>query len=152
MALGTVNGVNAALIAAVPSNKIGPGEVNGYRTMLYDEYVLTGEAADGDLVNMGALIPAGARVMSAVVKGPDLGATGTLNLGNLASADASEGASATGFISGADSSGQAFQVSGAGTNIGHKFLQPVQAQLKFVGATSGATGLKVQMWLDIVVY
>jgi hypothetical protein len=132
---------------AKPAVNYPPGEFNGLPHVIYDEYTLLADAGNGDIVKMGRL-PKGARIIGAKVIGPDLGGTGTLNLGHTT--DGVLSAQAAGFISGADSSGQAFAVSGAGVSLGQKLSAEVDIELTFVGVTASATGKKVQTIVEYI--
>lgn len=134
-----------------PRKMIHQGEYGGKERVCVDSITLDADAADQDTVKIGRL-PAGAKVISARVFGPDLGATGTLKLGISASLDGSgdDAADDDAFIKAADSSGQAFDVGdGAtaamrGASIGLvRNTKECDITLLFNGATSGATGFKV---------
>jgi hypothetical protein len=147
--MATLYGVNAALIVA--GSKAGKGEVNGHVKTLFDEITMTAEAANGDVLKIGPGLPKGARVLRALVKCPDLGGTGTLELGNAVGADAVEAADSDAFAS-LDASGQALQdANDAGAGILHKYLEAVDVELKFVGATASATGKLIQVAVQYIV-
>lgn len=160
MALTNKNAVNyKAALVTVPAVAIHQGEYGGKERICIDTIALDADAADGDVVKIGRL-PAGAKVINARVFGPDLGATGTLKLGNSASVDgsATDAALADAFIKAADSSGQAFDVGdGAtaamrGAGIGAtRFAREVDITLTFNGATSGATGLVITSIVKYIV-
>jgi hypothetical protein len=161
MALTNKYGVNyKAALVTVPPSRIHQGEYGGKQLSLIDTIVLDADAASGDVVKIGRL-PAGAKVLSARVFGADLGATGTLKLGNSASMDGSgtDAAVDNSFITAADSSGQAYDVwdgttaAMRGAAIGvTRFTKEVDVELKFVGATSGATGALITVMLEYIVY
>jgi hypothetical protein len=144
MAFSTGNGVNRAHIVAVPSEKVPKGEANGNVRVMYDEFVLPSDAAASAVVTLGAPIPAGARILSAKLKCADLGGTGTLDLGDAADAD--------GYIAGGDASGQAAQLDGSGAYIGTQLAADSQTLLTMTGVTSGATGVKIRVWVSYVLY
>jgi hypothetical protein len=143
-------GVNRTLI--VNNGKANKGEVNGHVKCHYDEYVIPADLAGGEVVEMGGLLPKGARVLDVIVKSPDLGGTGTIDYGYPVSDDAAEAADADGFAAALDASGQALQAhNDAAAAILKKFASPVQPQLLFTGATVGATGKTVQACIRYIV-
>lgn len=71
----TYNSINAAKVAAVPSQKIQAGEIKGDLTFAYDQYTSTVALAAADIINTGIVIPAGALVKSVVVVSPTNGGT-----------------------------------------------------------------------------
>lgn len=159
MALTNKFGVNfKAALVTVPAARIHQGECGGKELVILDSITLDADAASGDVVKIGRL-PAGAKVIGARVFGADLGGTGTLKLGNSASVDgsATDAAVDNSFILAADSSGQAYDVSdgasgqrGAGIGI-TRFSREVDVELKFVGVTSGATGVVVYVMVKYIV-
>ncbi len=159
MALTNLYGVNyKAQYVTLPPTTIHQGEAYGKERVMYEKFTLDADAADGDTVVMGRL-PAGAKVIGARVFGPDLGGTGTLELGNSVSVDgsATDAADTDSLIDAADSSGQAFDVvdsasSQRGPAIGLvRFTTPVNVTLRFVGVTASATGLIVYMIVRYIV-
>jgi hypothetical protein len=158
--MANVSGVNyKAALVTVPAARVHQGEWGGKELVMMDTYVMTGDAADGDTINMGRL-PAGAKVTSARIFGADLGGTGTLKLGHTASNDGSAADSAVdnAYITAADSSGQAWDVMDSasaamrGAEIDLVRLnKECDLQIKFVGATSGATGVKITSIVKYVV-
>jgi hypothetical protein len=82
-----------------------------------------------------------------------------LELGNSASVDSSgdDAADSDSFIDAADSSGQAFDVLDSaaaqrGPAVGIiRFTKEVDVELKFIGATSGATSKVVYMYVKYIV-
>jgi len=146
--MAALYGKNATLLRA--NKKAGVGEVNGHVKTMYDEFTFTGEAANADTLDIGAPLPKGARVLACVLKAPDLGGTGTVDVGHLANAGG-DSAVAAGFISAQDTSGQASQGSGNGASIGKKFAAETQTQLTFTGATASATGKTIQCWISYIV-
>ncbi len=149
MALTNVYGVNYKRgLVTVPNKRNHQGDWGGKIHYMEDTITLDADAADTDEVFVGRL-PPGAKVIAARVFGADLGATGTLKLGNSASVDGTtdDAADDDSFITGADSSGQAYDVSdGASATMRGaairkvRFTKEVNVKLKFNGATSGATG------------
>lgn len=82
--MATFNGVNYAKTVAIPSIKIGPGEVKGEVLHAYEEYTSLANLGAADIINTGIVIPAGARLISATVKSPTNG--GTMSLGTAGAA------------------------------------------------------------------
>jgi hypothetical protein len=140
-------GKNATLINA--AKKAGVGEVNGHSKTMYDEYTLLADAANLDTIDLGAKLPKGARVTSCVLKAPDLGGTGTMDVGYLA--NGVDAAALTGFIAAGDTSGQASQISGSGASIGKKLGAETTVRATFNGVTASATGKTVQVWVHYIV-
>lgn len=146
--MAALYGKNATLIRA--NKKAGVGEINGHVKTMYDEYTLLADAANLDTVDIGAPLPKGARVLSCVLKAPDLGGTGTVDVGTLLNS-AGDAADADGFIAAGDTSGQASQISGSGAYIGKKFAAETQTRLTFNGVTASASGKVVQVWINYIV-
>jgi hypothetical protein len=142
-------GVNAGFISAGQGKKGSKGEATGRLRMLFDERAFTAEYAGADTVKIGAPIPAGARVVGAVFKSPDMGGTGTVNFGYQA--NGVDVADPDAFVVSADNSGQAVQSTGAGDGIGRKFTVATQCELTFSGASASATGKTLQAWVFYVV-
>lgn len=145
MALGTVYGVNAAAMAAVPSQKALPGENSGGALIMYDEYVFPAEYAANDIIVMGSPLPAGARVLAAVVACPDVGGTATLALGTAGTAGA--------LMAAVDNSGQAVRASidAGAADAFKKLTVATQYQFKASGASASATGKKISLMIEYVV-
>lgn len=155
MAFTDVYGANyRKAYVAEPRQRIQQGEWGGHVKVLREKFTLDADGAAAETVLMGKL-PKGAMVLSARIFGPDLGGTGTLALGNAASADGTEAVDVDGFIASADSSGQAFDVSdedSRGASIGiRRFTKEVDVTLTFTGVTASATGLIVYAILEYIV-
>lgn len=159
MALTNVYATNykAALITSPPTNH-PVGEHGGVVRLLRDKFVFDADGAASETIYLGRL-PANAMVISARVFGPDLGGTGTFELGNSASVDgsATDAADVDSFIDAGDSSGQAFDVSDQdsaqrGPSIGiTKFAREVDVILTLTGVTSGATAKIIYVELLYVI-
>jgi hypothetical protein len=111
---------------------------------LNDQYVMpTLALANDDIIKIGVL-PAGARVVEAIIEMPTGGGTGVVNLGWAASDDAVESADENGFIDGCDcSAGAAIKkMSGDAGNAGmlKQFASPVEVQAQMSAATVATTG------------
>jgi hypothetical protein len=159
MALTNVygNNYNDAYVES-PQTKIHQGERGGRVKVMYESFTFDADGAASETVYLGRL-PKGAKVLSARVFGPDLGGTGTSELGNSASVDgsATDAADVDAFIDAIDHSGQAFDVSDSassqrGPAIGLvRFSTEVNVIWTLTGATSGATSKIVYMILTYVV-
>jgi hypothetical protein len=158
MALTNVYGVNyLASRVTVPSSKIGGGENGGVKYVIREKFTFDADGGSSETVKL-ARLPAGAMVVAARVFGPDLGGTGTFELGNSASVDgsATDALDVDSFIDAGDSSGQAFDVSDKdsaqrGPAIGLvRFSTPVDVILTLTGATSGATSKSIYMILEYI--
>lgn len=158
MSLTNLYGANyKKSLVTEPFQKVHQGEWGGKELTLVETFTLDADAADQQSVKVGRL-PPGAMVLGARIYGPDLGATGTLQLGNSVSINgkATDAAVANSFIKAADSSGQVFDVAdGAaaqrGAAIGVRFASSVDVTLLFNGATSGATGLIITVIVKYIV-
>jgi len=100
------NQYNNAYVA-VPSVKIGPGDVSGDTKKLYFDFTVTAAPTNGDIIKI-AKLPKNVRVYDVCMAFPDMGTAGTLELGWSASAEldstgsAVVAASASGFLSAVD--------------------------------------------------
>jgi hypothetical protein len=153
--MATVYGDNYnAAYVAVPAQQVGVGEQAGRKRILFDKHTFAANVnAISDIVKIGKL-PAGARVLEAVVACPSLGTTGILDFGWAASASGDIVADPNGFISGADAGGQAVLAKGAaagvGAGIGKKFDEEVEIQLVFTEASDSAAGDTVMAWVEYI--
>tara|TARA_R110000868_G_scaffold268290_1_gene527507 strand:- start:864 stop:1346 length:483 start_codon:yes stop_codon:yes gene_type:complete len=159
MALTDVYGINyKSAFVTVPSSKITKGEAYGREHVMYEKFTFDADGAASETIKLGRL-PAGAKVISARVFGPDLGGTGTFELGNSASVDgsATDALDVDSFIDAGDSSGQAFDVLDSasaqrGPAIGLvRFSTEVDVILTLTGATSGASTKSIYMILRYIV-
>lgn len=148
-------GVNAnKILVDNPSKKVGVGEQGGRLRVIYDTFELSEDFDADDTIEMGGLIPAGARVIDVHLFHDALGA-GTLDVGWKASADAAESASADGFINGAAVTSQGHaslqEDHFAEAGMFKKFAAPVQPIVKVAtdtSATEGTIGLAIMYVLD----
>lgn len=153
--MATVFGVNATkVLSNNPSEKAGVGEQGGRLRVIYDSYAPAGALALNDVIKMGGLIPAGARVLDAKLQFSDLGTTGDVHLGWEASADAVEAADADGFLVDADVNAAAGSVSmledqSTVAGMGKKFAAPVQPIITVSEATTAAG--TIRMILEYVI-
>ena len=151
--MATLKGVNKTKIDAVPAQLAEQGEQGGVKKVIYDTYELTADTTGGtDTLEMGGLIPAGARVLDVKLLFDDLdGSGGTLDVGWKASADAVETADADGFFANVDvtSAGTVSMFEDQSTVAGmfKKFSSAVQPVIAFDGdcdATSGTITMVVE--------
>lgn len=146
--MATKLGVNATKIANSPADLVEQGEQTGRMKVHYDQFTLTADLAANDVIKMGGLLPAGARVIGANMDSPDLdsASAGALQFGWAASADGVEAAVADGFITSMDvhTAGNTSSLSGllqsAAAGKYKRFSSPVQPQVKISGETDATTG------------
>lgn len=127
---------------------IEQSEFNGRIHVHYDEYTLTAALSTNDLISMGGLLPAGARVIDVVLDSPDLDSstTATLTSGWAASADGVETVSLAGFLTSVDvhTAGKAQSMNtllqSAVAGKFKKFASPVQPQIKITAAGDATSG------------
>lgn len=156
MALTDVYGVNyRKAYVDTPPTKIHQGEWGGRVRVLREKFTFDGDGGASETIKLGKL-PKGAMVLSARVFGPDLGGTGTFELGNAASEDGVEAVDLDGFIDAGDSSGQAFDVSDKdtsqrGPSIGiRRFASEVDVILTLTGATSSTATKSIYMIMTYI--
>ena len=138
MSLAAANYTKAFL--AQPQSMVRPGEYGGNVVVSYDEYTTLAIIADAVTMRVGR-IPKGARVLSCVVKTPDLGGTGTLNIGIAGTAN--------GFFASLDASGQAVHSSSTGALVGSLFEAETDVIITFAGATA-TVGAKIQVIIQYI--
>lgn len=152
--MASTNGVNYAKTeVTVPKEQSAPGEYAGRVRMIYDEFTLVAESADGDTILFPKL-PKGARVVHAMLSVSGSLGNGGLRLGHAASADESIAADEDAFVSLADASASAARSEMTdGTNgtalvpvAGHlkKFDQEVRIQAVFTAISTTGTGKTVK--------
>lgn len=156
--MATFYGVNAKRhLDTVPSEKANNGEIGGRVRVIYDQFALSADLASTDVIEMGGLIPAGARVLDVVLAATDLDASGgTLDVGWKVSADGVEVADPDGFIANADvaTAADVFKMSdnlAFGAGQFKKFSSAVQPIVTVDGdtdATSGTIALAIYYILD----
>lgn len=144
-------GANATKIRNAPIAQLAENaEQSGRVHTIYDEFDIAVQGGGvapgtGDIVDVGGLIPAGARVLGFEVDCPAIGGSAAMEAGYAASADGLEAAQAAGFLPSASvvSAAQpSMSASPAGSQVGkfHLFLGAVQPQLKFTTGGSATTG------------
>lgn len=150
----TEYGVNAIkLLSNVPSEKANVGEQGGVKKVIYDSFTSTGAITISSVLNMGGLIPAGARILDVKIVSTDLGTAGDLDVGWAAGANGDEAASADGFFADIDVNAAAasysmFEDNSSATGMGKKFTEAVQPVISFPEATTAAG--TIQMWIEYV--
>ena len=148
-------GVNATkILSSNPSDKAGIGEQGGRLRVIYDTYEVLADMAADDTIQMGGLIPAGARVIDVHLFYDALTA-GTLDVGWEASSNGVEAASADGFVDGAAVTSQGHvslqEDHFAEAGMFKKFAAAVQPIVKVATdteATSGTISLAIMYILD----
>jgi len=153
--MANFNGVNYAKTIAVPAQKANPGEINGRVKWLHESYTCVANVyAIGDII-LGPKLPAGAKVIDALVRSPSLGTTGIIDLGFAASTDL-DGTAITadpnGLVSGADAGGQAVHKK-MSTEAGfmQDFGAEAQVQAIFTEASDAADTLVIQFAVAYVI-
>lgn len=143
-------GVNAQ-VREVQGRMVNPPDGFARRMVMYDEYTLLADLAVNDVIQL-MRIPKGARVIGGALKYGAGGGTAALNLGWAASADGVETAAATGFFS-AQSIVSAGATTLAAASVGFfkKFDAEVQVRAVATAVTSGATGIKIALALDVAI-
>src|SRR4051812_46016358 len=135
--MATVYGTNATKRDVnVPADKIGKGEVNGKILFAYDEYVAAGVIANSTVIRLMKL-PAGARLIDAMVSADDLGTTGTGTLGW--EANTVDAASSAGIIAALD-----FNAAAANTGM-LKTAVPTTGCFKKFSEVGGETQISITM-------
>lgn len=146
------NGSNySKIFINVPSNQISEGELSGKVRVLQDSFICGQNVyAIGDLINMGAKLPKGAKVIEAALVCPSLGTTGIMKLGFIA--NGVDSADDDAFIASADAGGQAVKAlmpAGAAA-LGKKFDADTGIQIKFSEASDAALGLEIKTWIQYI--
>lgn len=141
--MATLNGDNYSKLVSVPMEQANIGDVSGKIRFLYDEITLAADVNSGDVINMGAMIPANARIIDAHLKSGALGTGVTAALGQA-------GVPAY-FIAAASVAAGAKLVMGSEVGYLDKPALPVQPIVTIGGATSsGAAGKKIQISIRYV--
>lgn len=145
--MATKYGQNAQAI--INKNKVAPGMVNGKVQTVYDKFVFDADVnAIGQKIELGALVPKGAKVLSSVVKSASLGTTGIFKLGYKATdADSSDRSADLG--SGFDAGGQA--VLEEKLLLNEALTEDKQMVLEATEATDSAEGEAVEVLVKYVV-
>ncbi len=149
--MATLYGKNADKVNDGLGVKIDKGETNGRVRVLYDSYTFDGEltAVAPDLIKLGALLPAGARVIGGMFKAPASGATGQVSVGYAA--NGVDVADPDGFVTTKDPGAAAVLAPVDGAAVGKKFTVATQVEATIVEATASADGDTWEMWLLYVV-
>lgn len=130
-----------------PSTKIRPGDYNGEVKHLFFSYPVTAAPSNGDVIKLGRL-PKGARILDAVLKFPDLGTAGSLNLGfnggtnGLETADPDALMAAVDVATAANTVSMAQQQEAGGALAGHLYelADEVDVQIDVATAWTAAAG------------
>lgn len=146
------NGSNyKKIFVDVPSSQLNVGEFSGKVRCLSESFICEQNVyAIGDLINVGAKLPKGAKVIEAMLISPSLGTTGIMKLGFLA--NGIDAADDDAFIASADAGGQAVKAlmpAGAAA-LGKKFEADTQAQIKFSEASDAALGLEIKVLIQYI--
>lgn len=145
-------GVNAQKIVDNEGVKIGKGETNGRVRCLYDEHTFVADVnAISQTIDIGAKLPAGARVLFGKTKVGSTGTTGIYKIGHLASASGDIVAADDAFGSNFDPGAAAVETDLTGAGLGKKFDEAVQVQVTLTEATDSALGEVLKVWLFYVV-
>ena len=150
----TEYGANALkILSDNPADKAGVGEQGGRVRVIYDSFTSTGAITINSVINMGGLIPKGARILDAKLIASDLGTAGDLDFGWAVSADAVETASADGFLADVDVNAAAasysmFEDNSTGSGMGKKFAAAVQPVVSVPEATTAAG--TIQMIIEYI--
>ena len=139
---------NAQLIEDVPSTKSKANETHGSLRVIYDEITFAAELTTSDVLKM-MKIPAGAKIYDVEINCPDLGTTGTFDIGWAASADGGEVADPNGLyaalvMSGAGGIDRQKYVNSVG-GFNKEFSEEVEVQIVASTSTDVATGVKLQI-------
>lgn len=153
---------NTKLTQDAPKGKAGVGETAGRVRMLYDKYTFTAALTTSDALAMCGLIPKGARILNVFIKSSDLGTTGDINVGWLASEETSggsavEAADADGFFAALDVNAAALSADLINSSFRNldgfmkKFtaaVQPVIVPSENTTATSGSIEMAILYVVD----
>lgn len=132
--MANLDGVNYASLNAKPQEQLPVGDVSGKRRFSFDQITLTAEVAVGDVIRIGAPIPANARIIGAGFVAPACGATGIVDFGI-------EGGDVDYFLSQCDAGAAAVNAkmaSEAGFLV--KSTSAIQPALKCTEITASASG------------
>ena len=156
-------GVNAdKALVDVPKTLAEQGESGGRLHCIYDQYTMVGAISQNEILYMGTKIPAGARVVEAILStSADLDASGgTMDVGYAASADGVEVADPDAFFDGLDITAEdtwsmVEQAPGASAGQFKKFSAAVQPIISAIGSggwdnDSSSNGvITLQIWYVI---
>lgn len=151
--MATFYGVNRTKNRAVPQQLAEQGEVNGRVHVMYDEYSPATVVANASVIEFGAPLPPGARVLNAFISFPDQGTTGTGILGWAATTD--EVADPNGYMAAISFKAAADSFSMIATDadvpgVGKKFTAPAQTILTLDEAIDAGTGT-IKVWLEYII-
>lgn len=151
--MATLYGVQKT-IALANSGLVEQGYAGGRVRVISDKYVLTGDMAADDVIELGSKLPKGAKVIDARIIHTALGA-GTLHVGWKASDDAAEALDADAIMTSVAVTG-AGSVSAAATHYTNAFVnqvlagevQPIVTVATDTSATSGTIQLDIFYVVD----
>lgn len=151
--MATLYGKNKTKLRASPAQLIEQGEVGGRVHVMYDEYDPATVVALNDVIEFGAPLPPGARVLNAFISFPDQGTTGTATLGWAATSD--EVADTDGYMASISLKAAADSFSMIATDanvpgVGKKFTAPAQTILTITEAIDAGTGT-IKVWLEYII-
>lgn len=135
----------------VPSKQIEAGELSGKMRVLQDSFLCEQNVyAIGDLINMGAKLPKGAKIVEACLISPSLGTTGIMKLGHLA--NGVDAADDDAFIASADAGGQAVKalMPAGSAALGKQLESDTAIQIKFSEASDAALGKEIKVWIQYI--
>ena len=133
----TYYGANRTQTISSQPTKIPKGESGGKLKVYYDSYTLPGAVLQVDDVIDFMKLPAGLRVIEAILESPSLGTTGKLKLGFAANGVDSE--DTTAFIAEHDAGGSAAITKMSSTANGAGLYKKFTAATKVIGTCTEIT-------------
>ncbi len=151
--MATFYGKNRTKNRSTPAKLAEQGEVGGRVHVMYDEYDPSTVVANASVIEFGAPLPAGARVLNAFISFPDQGTTGTGTLGWAATLD--EVADPDGYMASISfkAASDSFSTIATDANVpgvGKKFTAPAQTILTLTEAIDAGTGT-IKVWLEYII-
>lgn len=151
--MATLYGKNRTKNRSVPAKLGEQGEGGGRLHIMYDEYDPATVVANADVIEFGAPLPAGARVIDAGISFPDQGTTGTAILGWAATAD--EVADPNGYMASVSlkAAADSFTMMATDANVpgvGKKFTAEAQTIMTLTEAIDAGTG-SIKVWVSYVI-
>lgn len=132
-----------------PSEKIGSGEQNGHKKIMYSEHLYADNVNSiGDVIYMGKL-PAGARVLGGYTKALSTGTTGIFDVGYLA--NGVDAIDVNAFAAAQDSGGANPSAIFNGSGIGQEFTAETTVVCTLTEATDAAAGISLKIWVEYIV-
>ncbi len=151
--MATFYGKNRTKNRSLPAQLAEQGEVGGRLHVMYDEYDPATVVANASVIEFGAPLPAGARVLNSFISFPDQGTTGTAILGWAATAD--EASDTDGYQASISLKAAADSFSSIATDanvpgIGKKFTAEAQTILTLTEAIDAGTG-SIKVWVHYII-